>query len=291
MEMSLQQSNQLKAIAILMMLFMHLFSPDYHGLFEPLIFIGKQPLSAYLALFSDACVPIFCFVSGYGLYFKYRKQPENYIKNNARRIGRLYINYWIVLLIFAVALGSVLDGERYPGSFQEFMLNFMAWSNSYNDAWWFFFTYILLTATSSLFFRLLDRYPVYALISASLTFYLVAFYFRVYKSNLFDAELLKWTHKQVALFGTSFFPFIIGAIALKYQWSGKISKRIENMPYKNLFLILALILLIVLHGLIPNFIIAPFTAVSFIFIYTQMGKTAKNRATRQTVTGGVIHLY
>ncbi len=74
-EISIKQSNQLKAIAILMMVFLHLFNRGYEGLFEPVIFIGTRPLSFYISLFCDACVPIFAFVSGYGLYYKF-----NYVK-------------------------------------------------------------------------------------------------------------------------------------------------------------------------------------------------------------------
>lgn len=72
-EISIQKSSQLKAVAILMMLCLHLFNRPYNGLFEPLLFIGTQPLSYYISLFCDACVPIFCFVSGYGFYYKFQK--------------------------------------------------------------------------------------------------------------------------------------------------------------------------------------------------------------------------
>lgn len=68
MQITLQKSNQLKSIAILMMLCLHLFNRDHHGLFTPLVFIGQQPLSYYISLFSDACVPIFAFVSGNVIY-------------------------------------------------------------------------------------------------------------------------------------------------------------------------------------------------------------------------------
>ena len=54
MPITLQKSNQLKSIAILMMLFLHLFNRDYTGLFQPLLFVGNQPLSYYISLFCDA---------------------------------------------------------------------------------------------------------------------------------------------------------------------------------------------------------------------------------------------
>lgn len=81
---TLQQSNQLKSIAILMMLFLHLFNRDYKGLFEPLIFMGQNPLSYYISMFCDACVPIFAFVSGYGLYYSYINSKNLYFKKKCR---------------------------------------------------------------------------------------------------------------------------------------------------------------------------------------------------------------
>ena len=105
---SLQKSNQLKSIAILMMLFLHLFNRDYSGLFEPLIFMGQNPLSYYISLFCDACVPIFAFVSGYGLYYKYSQNHSTFKKDNVNRLKKLYINYWIIIILFVVLLGYLL---------------------------------------------------------------------------------------------------------------------------------------------------------------------------------------
>src|SRR5665647_815808 len=142
MELTINQTSNTKGIAIMMMLFLHLFNRSYQGLFEPIIFIGQTPLTYYISLFCDCCVAIYCFCSGYGLYIGYIKKPEIYNKKNYSRIFRLYINYWIVLLIFAVLLGWVLNDSNHPGNWQKFILNFTALDPSYNGAWWFFTTYI-----------------------------------------------------------------------------------------------------------------------------------------------------
>lgn len=61
------QSNELKSIAVLMMLCLHLFNTlDYAQLFEPIIFIGEYPLIYYISLFCDACIHMFI----YTIYFK-----------------------------------------------------------------------------------------------------------------------------------------------------------------------------------------------------------------------------
>lgn len=64
------KSNELKAIAALMMLCLHLFNNlNYNNLFTPLIFIGSKPLIYYISLFCDAYIPIFAFITGHGLYY------------------------------------------------------------------------------------------------------------------------------------------------------------------------------------------------------------------------------
>ena len=233
MEITKQKSNQLKAVAALMMLCLHLFNRGHKGLFEPLVFIGVQPLSYYISLFCDACVPIFCFVSGYGLYFKFQKNPVSYSKENSVRIKKLFINYWIVLILFAVILGCFLNRKGFPGSVITFFLNFSALDNSYNSAWWFFLTYLLLVASSAVLFRFMARSSILLLLSFCLLIYLFAFYFRMYQPNIFGNIVLNWWQRQLSLFGTSLLPFCIGAIALKAKWNSRISQFFACIPYKN----------------------------------------------------------
>lgn len=269
-EISIKQSNQLKAIAILMMVFLHLFNRGYEGLFEPVIFIGTRPLSFYISLFCDACVPIFAFVSGYGLYYKFQKDTINYAANNWNRIRKLYVNYWIILIVFVPILGTLLNKEGYPGSLLKFVLNFIALGDSYNAIWWFFLTYLLLVLTSKNIFGFVQSYSVVFLFLISSFFYVVSFYFRVYKSNLFDSEILNWLQGEICLYGTSFLPFIVGAIAMKYKWNTQWTILFHNIPYKKLVFFFVILGLIIVHGIIPNFIIAPFLAIPFIFIFTQI---------------------
>ncbi|MBG6187900.1 acyltransferase family protein [Flavobacterium sp. CAN_S2] len=270
MEITVKKSNQLKAVAALMMLFLHLFNRGHQGLFEPLLFIGTQSVSYYISLFCDACVPIFCFVSGYGLYFKFQKNPFSYDKENSVRIKKLYINYWIILILFAVILGLLLNKKDYPGSLTKFFLNFSALDSSYNGAWWFFFTYLLLVATSAFLFRLIDRSSITLFSSICLVIYIVAFYFRVYQPNLFDHDILNWLQRQLSLFGTSLLPFYIGGLALKAKWNTRISQFFAFIPYKNATALLCIFLLVVVHGFIPNFVISPFLALPFLFLFIQI---------------------
>lgn len=270
MKITIQQSNHLKAIAILMMLYLHLFNRDYIGLFQPLVLIGTQPLSYYISLFCDACVPIFAFVSGYGLYYKYIQNKSAYKKDNINRVKKIYINYWIILLLFAVILGLILGKEGYPGDPIKILLNITGLDPSYNGAWWFFTIYVFFVFTSDFWFRLIDVIKPVRYFIILLIVYLFAFYFRVYKPNVFGNEILHWFQRQFALYFCTLFQFMLGAFALKYDWNKRVSSIFENLKFKNLAIIFLMLGLIVFHAFVPNFIVAPITGVAFIYLFVQL---------------------
>lgn len=267
---SLQKSNQLKSIAILMMLFLHLFNRDYNGLFEPLIFIGENPLSYYISLFCDACVPIFAFVSGYGLYYKYNQNKADFRKGNYVRLKKLYINYWIIIILFAVLLGYLLAEPGYPGNLTKFILNFTGFNPSYNGAWWFFTTYVFFVLTAGFWFRLIDRINPVIYLSVLLIIYVIAFYFRVYQSAIFEHTLLNYLHRQSALYFCTLFQFMAGAFALKYNWHQKVTFLFSKIKGRSFIAFVIIVFAVVFHGIIPNFIVAPFTALVFIFMFLQL---------------------
>ena len=295
MSISVTQSNRLKTIAILMMLCLHLFNNSWYldGLYQPLIFIGKQPLIYYISLFCDACVPIFAFVSGYGLYYKYTKERETYKKGNRKRIKKIYLNYWIILLLFAVLLAWGIGKEGYPGNWLKFLLNSTALDTSYNGAWWFFTTYVLFVLTSSFWFRLLNKINPFLFIVALLVLYVLGFYFRIYKTNLFQNEIFQWIHRQSALYFCTLFQFMLGAFALKYQWNTSVNNIANRLKYKNLIGIIGILFLIIFHAFVPNFIIAPFTALGFIFLFLQMniGNKILDFLTPHTTNIWLIHMF
>lgn len=255
-----------------MMLCLHLFNRDHTNLFQPLIFIGSKPLSYYISLFSDACVPIFAFVSGYGLYFKYSKSKETYNKENHSRIKKLYTNYWIILIMFAVILGWVLNKEGYPGSFLKFLENFSGINPSYNGAWWFFTTYILFVLTSKFWFSLLEKINLNLFLLLLGVVYVISFYFRIYQPNLMGEgfPILNYFQNQLVLYFCTLFQFMLGAFFLKGNWNKHFQSLIPKGINFNLFGLLGIIFLILLHGLIPNFIIAPLTGLGFIFIFLNL---------------------
>ena len=274
MELTKNQIKMTKGIAILFMLLLHLFcTRSYEGLYTPLVFIGDAPLVYYLALFGDCCVAIYCFCSGYGLLISYKNNKENYIKNNLIRIFKLYINFWIILFIFVVILGPIMgQGESYPGTLKEFILTFTALDPAYNGAWWFFTTYIILVLLSPIINKIVVKYSNMLVITLSFIFYVVAYIQGIKGVIVLDNNILNWFIRQIALFGTSQLPFIIGSVFAYKKIYSKLDNICNKIRYKNMLGILIIMLIIVAHGIIQTLFVAVFTGVVFICIFNLIDK-------------------
>jgi len=270
MELTTNQTNNTKGLAILMMLCLHLFNRNYEGLFQPLIFVGVMPLSYYISLFCDCCVAIYCFCSGYGLYIGYTRAKENYARKNYIRILKLFVNYWIVLLVFAVIFGLIVHKEGYPGNFQKFLLNFLALESTYNGAWWFFRIYIFLVLTSPLIFRMVQKWNPFIIIFLSLVFYSLAYIQRIKEPVIFGSVIPDWLISQLALYGNCFFPFMMGALFIKYKVYPRFYTAVRKVRFYNVFLIVAIVLLVVGHGFVPMLYIAVFTGILFIMFFNAL---------------------
>ena len=274
MELTKNQIKITKGIAILFMLLLHLFcTKSYKGLYTPVLFIGNIPLVYYLALFGDCCVAIYCFCSGYGLLISYKNNEQKYFKNNIIRILKLYINYWVILFLFVNLLGTIMgQGDKYPGDFKKFILTFTGVSPAYNGAWWFFTTYIILVLVSPMINKLIIKYNNIIILALSFIYYFIGYIQRIKGILVFDNNILNWFIRQLALFGTSQFPFIIGVIFAHNKIYSKLYNIINHKKYKNILGLLVIILMIVAHGFVETLFVAVFTGIVFICTFNLMDK-------------------
>ena len=109
---SKDRSILIKGIVIIMMLWGHLFGGDHGNLCTHLIYVMNEPFAKWL---SNACGPVdfFLLLSGYGLAYTYDHKGL-WITQQLKRILKLYIHYWIVLLLF-VPIACFMMPEHYPG--------------------------------------------------------------------------------------------------------------------------------------------------------------------------------
>lgn len=125
--MNKEYTGFLKGVAILMMLFLHLFNNAEQDIGLGYIFsIGETPLIYYITNMCNP-VPFFLFLSGYGLYAVYSKTSS---VSPWKRISNLYLHLWLIYLIL-LPLACFLKPEVYPGSLVVFIKNATSWHCSY----------------------------------------------------------------------------------------------------------------------------------------------------------------
>lgn len=106
-----------KAAAIILMLFHHLFAfPDkltadatLNSLYT--LSDGKT-LEYILGDFGKLCVALFMMLSGYGIYLSFKNNSSDISKTILKRIKNAYIKYWQIFIIF-IPLGAIIGSKKY----------------------------------------------------------------------------------------------------------------------------------------------------------------------------------
>lgn len=158
------------------MVSLHLFCRLTDLPYTLVLWVHDIPLVYYLGLFGDICVHIFRFCSGYAHYLLCIRKGASYRKRIPGKLLRLLCNYWVVLVSFSI-LGLGFDHSgRIPDSIGIFVGNFLLYGMTYNGAWWFFVTYIILLLLSPLFAQRVKKEN--ALFLMCLSGFFVAYLFR-----------------------------------------------------------------------------------------------------------------
>ena len=181
MDITKEDSKMLKGVAILSMLMLHLFCRKTNLPYTPLLWIGDTPLIYYFALFGDICVAVYCFISGYAHYL-----PGNGAKKRYTHLLRFMIGFWTIAVLFSL-IGLLAGNAVIPGSAKEFLLNCLTIRNSYNGAWWYANTYILLVALQPLSRRFVERCPAWLVMLLTFGFYTVGYGIRFWGSRAMRA--------------------------------------------------------------------------------------------------------
>ena len=259
---SKDNTSALKGVAILFMVFAHLFNRiEFCDLSNPLLYIQGEPLVHYM-IFAMNPVDFFMVLSGYGLYYTFSHGR----RNNLKRILKLYIHYWITLIIFVSIGFFVLGRDKYPVSFLDIIYNYIG--NSYNHETWFLLPYVLLTLSSTKIFAVCDKFnPIKVFLFSFCTYILVRLSSR-YSSGLTESyKVFKWVDSYLTLQ----FPFILGMLLSKCWNYSDFKKRLSFKFNKNYILIFVLIILfvgIILVRYKYQSIFYPFYTVLFIMFFS-----------------------
>lgn len=154
--MSKECSTYIKAIAILLMLWLHLFSDqDVAEQLDNSIYLWNgQPLCFTMKKIGNLCVTIFIFISGYGLTIKRLSSVPCPALHPFRRIASLYINFWVIFGV-ACCAALFLRPTMFEGGCYDFITSITALNSCYNGAWWFLLPYCVLVCFAQ---RIIDYF-------------------------------------------------------------------------------------------------------------------------------------
>lgn len=209
--MTKQQTTQIKGVAILMMLWLHLFS-NYDTVEQCsnfLTFWNGDHLAYVLKKLCSMYVPIYVFLGGYGLTKTYTStiSSQSASMNNGKRVLTLYVNFWIVFLL-SYPIGCILNPSLFLSDPFEIFANAIAFDNIFNGAWWFLFPYALITLASTKLIKFLkdaNRNKIICYFVAAIALFVVA-YVRLENIDSHDfislIEVNIWrTSRMLLLFG------------------------------------------------------------------------------------------
>lgn len=235
--MTKEQSQIMKGVAILLMIFLHLFnSPVNVDLCHNLLFVGAEPFVLFLSKASNP-VPFFLLLGGYGLYKVYQKGD----KNRWSRLFKLYMHWWIILIIF-VTIGCFIKPSIYPGSFSIAVENITGFHTTYNNEVWFLLPYVVLSICAPWFFKLVDRCNAAIIVIATLMLHIfTSFCISRYGESFLYVH---WWIYEILLPFHLLFSFSLGAVAAKIGWFEKLKKRFPNSS-KNTLCALTLLLILI----------------------------------------------
>ena len=252
--MTKNDTKILKGVAILFMLFLHLF--NHLDNWIDITVFNNIPLMTFLAEATNP-VSFFLLLGGVGMYFLYKRGRNSQWK----RVFKLYIHYWIVTIVF-VTLGWLLNRSGYPGDFIEIISNITGFRTTYNAECWFLLPYVILTFISPYLFYCLERWPKITL-SVSFFISIITMFIisRYGKQYLFNDM---WIYNPFLVIHMSF-SFILGAALIKYwHFVERIKIVLANYGYFNWIFLFALV---VARCLISSDAVNSFYVLIFVILF------------------------
>lgn len=151
MKFTKDDTKIIKAIAVMLMLYHHLFGFS-DRIFNEYIHLYGFHYSSIVAYFGKLCVTIFIFLSGYGIYLSLEKDKVKEVLK--KRIYGLYKIFWTVFIIF-VPICLILGKVKF--NLLDIILNFTGLNMTINKEWWFLFPYVILIFLAPLIVKLMKK--------------------------------------------------------------------------------------------------------------------------------------
>lgn len=242
--MSRDETQIIKGLAILMMLWLHLFmNLDIANTCCNVFFIGDLPFSNFL---SKACNPLdlYLLLGGYGLYCVYLKGKD---KRRFSRILKLFIHYWIILLLLVPIIFFFSSKDITLGSAFNIIKNITAFRVTWDEPCWFLFPYSIISLSYPLLFYCLDRFKIFKIL-------LFVLLLSIIQSNLYSnySSFIR-SHSIIYVINNTvgyLLPFFIGAAMKKTRLIERLRSKYEVTPKSSLLFVVFFVSLILLKCII-----------------------------------------
>lgn len=234
--MSKEYTLYIKGIAILMMVYLHLFKfVDWDMNLFHVIEIADKPLLYHLSRFCNP-VPIFLMLSGYGLYATYQKRGNT---APIKRVKNLYLHLWFIYLIL-LPIACYVRPDMYLGG-NILIINAISYKCSYIGEQWFLLPYILLMVFSKYIFRLFDRYTQWTLIATTFIIYIITTFTLKFVGPTILGQYMFLYNPFLSFH--MLFAFTLGYLAKKNEWMEKFGVVLKKMRLnRNTTVLMAIVL-------------------------------------------------
>ena len=262
--MTKQESQLMKGVAILLMIFYHLFDRINNAeICDNLISIDGTPLVFILSRAANP-VAFFLILGGYGLYKVYEKGD----KHRWTRLLKLYIHYWITLVAF-VALGHFIKPTVYPGPMLNLISNVTGYEMTYNGEMWFLLPYVILSALAPVIFRFYQRFRALTIVAATLFIYLGTSYCISRYGNSFWYHNY-WAYNPLLVFHL-LFSFSLGAMAARSHFFERLTAKVGNHRHINTIALASGIILVLTNCIFKYNFFYAFTIITCLLFVPMPG--------------------
>lgn len=262
MDLTKQDTLRLKGLAVMMMLWLHLFSNEdvvMEHVEEHLNFLNGHPLCYSLTRVCSMCVPIFLFLGGFGLSRVFEECNRKHMEmRNGRRFLSLMVNLWIVILL-ALPFGCWLNPSLFPSFPLKFndavtlVENTTGLSYSYNGAWWFLLPYGLLTLISQPLIRTLYKLNVRNTIIWCVACLVVHVIIYVFRDNVERETSFVWRLCATIMnTGYMLLMFSLGVAVARFRLLGRWRRWISSLRHGMLFAASSLVALLMLRMMLGS---------------------------------------
>ncbi|MFH2122005.1 MAG: acyltransferase [Pseudomonadota bacterium] len=159
---SRKESNAIKGVAIIMLILHHLFLfPSQKLWFTSVLGNNWGGIEYFLSSVGKLCIPLFFFISGYGIWQSSRKDYHLW-QSTLRRLQGIYIIF-IVTVLATVLFLFLWSGVLPLKSWRHAIETLVGINVSINGSWWFFIIYVellLLTPASVYIARRFSWRPI-----------------------------------------------------------------------------------------------------------------------------------